>query len=402
MSKPIYLVVTPFFPSPDNWRGPFVLDQVKAIQRNSDYEVVVMKPRMYSDDGADYEYDGVKVHYFKFVGMPSSILNGLPNTLNGILFLQSLRSLGIKYKDVKVVHSHTAILACCASALKRKNREVKSIVQYHDPDPYGVRNGRFTDKTWNNTWKAKFLISQFKNIDLHICISKKVEYNLIHFPNVAENEWYDSYKIVLSHAKNVAVPQLNTYILHNGVDTSIFHKLNGFGSNQRFKIGCIANFADWKDQMTLIKAVEVLKGKIINLEVSLIGSGPEYNTCVEYCREHKLNDIVKFERELHHQNLTIFYNTLDLFVLPSYFEGFGCVFTEAYACGIPFITCKGQGMDDFIPVADRDKWLIEPQDVTGLADKIYKYYTQRYVQKLSKPYDIDIVISKYLSYLGTL
>ena len=44
MKKNIYLEVTPFFPSPSSWRGAYILDQVKAIQRNSDYEVLVFKP----------------------------------------------------------------------------------------------------------------------------------------------------------------------------------------------------------------------------------------------------------------------------------------------------------------------------------------------------------------------
>ena len=37
-----YLCATPFFPGPDNWRGSYVLDQVKAIARNSNYKVVVL------------------------------------------------------------------------------------------------------------------------------------------------------------------------------------------------------------------------------------------------------------------------------------------------------------------------------------------------------------------------
>lgn len=40
----LYLVVTPFFPSPDSWRGAYVYDQVMAIERNSDYKVLVFRP----------------------------------------------------------------------------------------------------------------------------------------------------------------------------------------------------------------------------------------------------------------------------------------------------------------------------------------------------------------------
>lgn len=43
-NKRYYLCVTPFFPSPGNWRGAYVFDQVKAIERQSDYRVLVFVP----------------------------------------------------------------------------------------------------------------------------------------------------------------------------------------------------------------------------------------------------------------------------------------------------------------------------------------------------------------------
>ena len=53
-TKKYYICVTPFFPSTDNWRGAYVYDQVKAIMRNSDYEVVVMKPTSWRDQTEAY------------------------------------------------------------------------------------------------------------------------------------------------------------------------------------------------------------------------------------------------------------------------------------------------------------------------------------------------------------
>ncbi|MCM1177487.1 MAG: glycosyltransferase family 4 protein [Ruminococcus flavefaciens] len=400
MSKSIYIVVTPFFPTPENWRGPFVLDQVKAIQRNSDYEVIVLRPAPFLSAFDSYEYDGVRVHFFPFISMPSGVLNGLPNKINGSLFMKSLKRLDIDENNVKVVHSHTASLACCSATFKKYYHGVKSVLQYHDPDPFGIRNGSFTDTKWNNTIKAKLLIQQFEHIDLHLCISRKVEYNLIHFPNAAPDECYESYKNALSYVKSVAVPNLNTYILHNGVDIRSFNERNKQKSKIQFQIGSIANFADWKDQITLIKAIELIKNKIPNLKVVLIGSGPEYGSCLKYIQQHNLTEIIEFRKELHHCDLGGFYNTLDLFVLPSFFEGFGCVFLEAYACGVPFITCKGQGMDDYIAESDADKWLIEPKDAFGLSEKIFNYYANRYVQTLIDEFDIDKIISKYIQFIS--
>ena len=47
--KKYYIVVTPFFPTQESFRGPFIYDQVKALKKVSDYEVVVFKPTTSND-----------------------------------------------------------------------------------------------------------------------------------------------------------------------------------------------------------------------------------------------------------------------------------------------------------------------------------------------------------------
>jgi len=41
--KKVYLQLTPFFPTPTRFQGPYIYDQVKAIERNSEYTVIVIK-----------------------------------------------------------------------------------------------------------------------------------------------------------------------------------------------------------------------------------------------------------------------------------------------------------------------------------------------------------------------
>ena len=55
-----YLCVTPFFPGPDNWRGSYVLDQVKAIVRYSDYKVVVFATHPFHEKVVDYVRGGLQ------------------------------------------------------------------------------------------------------------------------------------------------------------------------------------------------------------------------------------------------------------------------------------------------------------------------------------------------------
>ena len=82
------------------------------------------------------------------------------------------------------------------------------------------------------------------------------------------------------------------------------------------------------------------------------------------------------------------YHNVDLFVLPSYFEGFGCVFAEAAACGIPFMTCEGQGIEDLILPEEREIWLFPPKNADALAEKIRFYFSVRPKQSLTKEIEL--------------
>lgn len=391
--------MTPFFPTRESVYGSYIYDQVNAIRRNSDYEALVFRPSPGRGKISYYEYGGVKVHMFPSRFMPSYFFNGVTNKYNGHAFLAALREAGINLDDIAVVHGHTASYACYCTAIKKLKPSVNTVLQYHDPDPYQVRCGKLATWKPNALFRAKQLIGQLSYIDLHLCISEKVRYNLQHFPTPHPQECYQPYIDILHVLRRVKTRNdLNAYVLYNGVDTSQFHSIHGIKDNSVFQIGCVANYIDWKSHITLLKAVDKIHGEGLmpDMKLKLIGHGPLEEDLRKYVSDHKLDEVVSFEKEVDHAELPQFYNSLDLFVLPSYFEGFGCVFTEAAACGVPFMGCVGQGYSEYIPDEDRDKWLIEPGDSEALADKIYQYYRHRYRQALSKTFDIDILVKEYL------
>ena len=120
------------------------------------------------------------------------------------------------------------------------------------------------------------------------------------------------------------------------------------------------------------------------------------NVCVHYLEEHDLIHYVEWLSEVEHDKLPAYYQSLDLFVLPSVYEGFGCVYTEAYACGVPFMGVYDQGAAEMIAPEERYRWLIQPHDHEQLAKLIEQYYMERYKQKLCQLYDIDELIQKFL------
>lgn len=395
----LYIAITPFFPTPESFRGPFVYDQVRAIERNSDFKVMVFVPTSAIHPKEDYEYEGVHVYRFKTLEMPSMLFNGLTNEFNARSFIRKIHELGIDIDDIVCAHGHTGMFAVYPLALKKISPSIKAVVQHHDPDPFGVRNGRLSKWGINARYKARKSYKLFKQIDIHLCISRYVENNLRLFPGHSSFDVDSKYLCILRKLKSFKpfTPK-QTYVLYNGVDTDIFFP-NPI-SRDKFTIGCIANIGDWKNQMTLLWAIKKLHDEgETDLRLILVGSGSGESECRKFIEDNRLEQVIEIRKEVHHKQLPAIFNTFDLFVLPSYFEGFGCVFTEAAACGIPFIGCKGQGATEYIDKDEYDEWTIKPFDYVDLAKKIQRYKRERTPQKLIHSYDINVLIKDYLKQL---
>lgn len=405
-NKPIYICVTPFFPSPGNWRGAYVLDQVKAIQRNSDYEVVVMKPTSFRDKSKSYEVDGVKVYLFPTLQTPSYLFNGIFNGYNGRSFVKAVRAMGIDLSRVRFVHTHTGPFAVYGLALRKVAPHIKVFVQHHDLDPFTIRNGKWAHWKPNTIYRAKNSIRLFNEVDLHICISKPVKDNLLAFPKARKEEIYEPYLEALKPLANMpSIQPKDTYILYNGVDTRLFNaeslELKGeMGEQKNFIIGCIGNLGRVKDQESVVRAFCSLHEKgYSDMRLILLGTGHVREKLLSILEEHHLSEFVEWPQEVSHDKLPELYRTFDIFVLPSIYEGFGCVYTEAYACGVPFIGCYDQGAAECIAPEERDKWLVEPRNSQQIEQRILRYYEARDKQSLCQPYDIDILISDFIKYL---
>ena len=396
----VYIVVTPFFPTPNSWRGAYVLDQVKAIMRNSDYDVRVFMGGNKRD--SDYEIDGIKVYRYKIRELPSNILNGFFNWYNARSFVKRVLQVGINPQDVAFVHCHVSMRAACGLALKKLNPNIKVLLQHHDLDPFNLRSGKILrNNRFNIRYRAKKAIALYNKVDLHICISEACRDCLTSFPKPRPKEVYEDSIRSLKLCEGVpGIKPKKTYVLYNGVDCSLFKPLDDAGSlktDSIFRIGCIANFNDLKDHITLIKAFQVLINRgYTNMRLSLLGTGETRKICEEYVCEHGLEDYLEWPKEVTHDQLPDYYHSLDLFVLPSYFEGFGCVYTEAAACGVPYMGCFGQGYSEYIADSEKNEWLITPKDYVHLSELIRSFHDERNKQQYKYPFDINILIREYL------
>jgi len=364
-----YLVVTPFFPSEDSFVGSYVFDQINEIRNQSVFTIEVVKVTSLFSKEKDYIYKGFRVSVFKTIDIPFFIFPGIFNWVNKIRFKTLLNRR--KIENVVFSHSHVSYPA----AYLVEDLVCKKIVQHHGLDVLQLLNGRISFiKKLQKRYLIRNTIKQLNKVDLNIGVSKLVLNQLRSFSDY--------------------IP-INEYVLYNGVDTNKFY-LKDRKENSKFIIGCVANFWDIKDQLTLIKSVKILKEEGLDILLRLVGTGSTLKDCKLYVNTNRLSEIVVFEKDIKHIELNDFYNDIDLFVLPSYYEALGCVYLESWATNTPFIGIEEQGISELIPDHEKGNLLAIKQSIDSLKEKILGEYNRRRSYPFVSKYDIKSTIKEFV------
>lgn len=377
MTKKIYLQLTPFFPSESDFRGGYIFDQVKAIEKNSNFKVIIIKLTSCFQpfDPTPYVYNGITVYPFKVIELPSAILPGIFNKYNNYRLSKFVKKLAIE--NVDIIHSHVIYPAGALGVSLSNKYNSKHFIQHHGLDVLQLDNGRILSgllKSLNQRFTQRQALKIVNVADLNIGVSQKV---IDKFYSYSE---FNNKK---------------TYVLHNGVDIKKFYPLGNKSPNEKFTIGCIANFWPLKDQMTLLKAIKEINNT--NIFVKFIGTGPTLNECITYVDNMGLKKQITFLSEVDHSKLNEFYNTLDLFVLPSFYEAFGCVYTEALSANVPIFAVQGQGVEEVLTKEDQDKCLIKKGDYLDLARKIVNFMENPQAQSTKYDLDINTYINNFIN-----
>jgi glycosyltransferase involved in cell wall biosynthesis len=123
----------------------------------------------------------------------------------------------------------------------------------------------------------------------------------------------------------------------------------------------------------LMRAIGALKGSHPQLPARLVICGEkklEYDTLVALAAEFGLSKVTEFRGSLTDQELVETYNSFDVFVLPSDWEGFGFPILEAQRCAVPVIIRA----DAHIP-PEVSKCCVKASSEEDMADKISEVLT---------------------------
>jgi glycosyltransferase involved in cell wall biosynthesis len=119
----------------------------------------------------------------------------------------------------------------------------------------------------------------------------------------------------------------------------------------RLRLLCVATLTLRKGHLVMIEALAGLKDRAWTLDcVGSLAFDPATVAAVQDAvQAHGLQERVRLHGEVTAQALAGFYHQADLFVLPSHFEGYGMVLTEALAHGLPVCSTTAGAIPETVP-----------------------------------------------------
>jgi glycosyltransferase involved in cell wall biosynthesis len=98
----------------------------------------------------------------------------------------------------------------------------------------------------------------------------------------------------------------------------------------------------------LLRAAAVLRHRIPHVQVRIVGDGPERDRLGRLRAELGLEETVALLGEVSRAELSVEYVSADCFCLPTIQEGFGLVFAEAMAAGLPVVACRAAAVPEIV------------------------------------------------------
>lgn len=167
-----------------------------------------------------------------------------------------------------------------------------------------------------------------------------------------------------------------TCVIPNGFSEGIFYPMNKEKCRSKLSLGrnkkiilFIGNLVKIKGVDVLIEAFRMVREKDDNVELIIIGNGPEKLILEQQARNCGIYKKVHFLGVKDHNKIPLYINSANIIVLPSRYEGRPVLILEALACGRPVVASRIGGIPETI-VNDKLGILFEKENPIALADAI--------------------------------
>ncbi|MBA7491964.1 D-inositol-3-phosphate glycosyltransferase [subsurface metagenome] len=175
------------------------------------------------------------------------------------------------------------------------------------------------------------------------------------------------------------------------------------------RIGFVGRLSAEKGVRNLVMAMPLVLDRCRDLELTLIGDGPQNNELRGTVKENGLSDKVKLTDWVAHAELPAHLNEMQLLVLPSFTEGLPTIALEAMACGTPVLATPVGGVPELIS-DDETGFIMEDNSPECIARNIIRALDYPGLDKLienaqalvEKEFTYDQTVERYRQVLNSL
>jgi len=304
--------------------------------------------------------EGKLAEEIKKLGLPIDVLD--ETRLNIFQINKRVHEVLTKFRP-DIVHTHRLkenILGYIAS--RKTGRKTPLICTQHGLDEPQSR------LKWKMLSKANlFILSRyFRNI---VAVSEDMRITLVE-------------KFGLPEEKLVVIP--------NG--TAIPPPMIPYKGNKSFTIGSAGRLFPVKDYPFLVDIAAEVHRYDKEIRFELAGEGPESGRITERIQRYGLQDIFHFKGFM--ENMSDFYNGLDLYINTSLHEGAPMSVLEAMSHGLPVVAPKEGGIKEVVEDGLQG-FLIEGRDPKRFAAKCLAIYQDRILRQRMGDSSREKVASEY-------
>ena len=249
----------------------------------------------------------------------------------------------VMYKFIKkegyILHAHLPRAELISAATCKKN---KLIISRHNSEKFFPRAPKFLSSFLSIlvTNKASACIAISESVKNHILSNKEI----------------------LSKDK--------IEVVYYGYDIKFPNNNYQKTRHTQFTIGTIGRLVEQKDQKTLLKAFAEFLRINSNSKLIIVGEGNLKGSLIDLAKRLNILDKILWSDKTN--NVADYLLKMDIFVLPSRYEGFGLVLLEAMQLSIPIVAANNSAIPEVLGL--NYPGLFETSDAEDLLKKIALFH----------------------------
>jgi sugar transferase (PEP-CTERM/EpsH1 system associated) len=344
--------------------------------------------------------------------------NGLVNLINGLdpdrfeHVVYTMRRLG---PNAERLPSHVRVM-CQGKQdgdfpvqVGRLARDIRAV----NPDIVHSRNWAGIEAVVAGRWTRRRVVHSEHGLEgdanekppLRRTIFRRVAYELAH------SVLSVSHQLKELHASRTGFSQERIGVIHNGVDGGRFFPDAAIRTRMRrelgltendFCIGSVGNLLPVKDQLTLLRAVDLIAEQPGSWRLIIVGEGSERRSLEAFIKEHPRcrGRVVLMGTS---DRVPELLQAMDVYVLPSLSEGISNSLLEAMSSGLPVLATATGGNPEV--VVDGQSGILFPVGDSGkLAEKLILLHrqpelrdrlAQQAIRRMREEFSIDSMVRKY-------